>query len=357
MPICGPLHHPPRYVFPDGKRSSAVFCILAQSWNFRTSNEVKLTEEMKRFEVKVCGITTEEGVEACIQEGVDWVGLNFVPQSSRYVDLQKAAILQACARHKVRVVGVFQNPRPEHIRSVLSALHLDAVQLHGEEPPEFCAQVPVPVWKVFSIHPGWDASALHRYKGLAVRLFDTFHGGQSGGTGRVFNWALLPSNPPRPWFLAGGLNPDNLNAAVSTTYPDGVDLNSGVESAPGIKDPALLKRAMTILARWREGASNGISNAPAITQTILDGIEWSQWSAPEDFAVLDENAILALQETHTRLVLDFRKCGDCASKLGQFMRLQMQAKSKGYRLRFRFNESTISALMRISMISALDILE
>ncbi len=312
---------------------------------------------MKRFEVKVCGVTTPEGLDACIQEGVEWVGLNFVPQSTRFVDPAKARELLAIARGKIRLVGVFQNASLEQIRTVLSTVRLDAVQLHGNETPEDCMRMPLPVWKAFSVFSGWDPTVLHKYKGLAVRLFDTRHSGQSGGTGRVFDWSLLPSNPPRPWFLAGGLTPENLNAAVSTTYPDGVDLNSGVESAPGVKDPVKLHRAMTILARWREGASNGLTKSPSIASLPFEGEEWSVWTASDDRSQIDENAIAALAEAHPRLILDFRKCEDCASRLGQFMRLQMQAKSKGQRIKFRFSETTISALMRVSMLTALDIIE
>jgi len=312
---------------------------------------------MKRFEVKVCGVATEEGMDACIAEGVDWVGLNFVPQSPRFVTPELAKKLADKARGKMRLVGVFQNASLDQIRSQLRALRLDAAQLHGDETPEFCASVPCAVWKVFAIHPGWDHGVLHRYKGLAVRLFDTKHSGQSGGTGRVFDWSLLPSNPPRPWFLAGGLTPSNLNAAVSTTYPDGVDLNSGVESAPGVKDPELLHQAMTILARWREGAGNGLANSPAINLTVMDGQDWAVWAPSDDLRNIDEASILALLENHPRLVLDFRKASDCASRIGQFMRIQMQARTRGQSVKFRFSESTISALMRVSMLASLDILE
>lgn len=312
---------------------------------------------MKRFEVKVCGVATREGMDACIEEGVDWVGLNFVPQSPRYVSPETALALAESARGKVRLVGVFQNAPIEEIRSQLRALRLDAVQLHGEESPEFCANVPCPVWKAFAVHPGWDPGVLHRFKGLAVRLFDTKHSGQSGGTGRVFDWSLLPSNPPRPWFLAGGLTPDNLDAAVSTTYPDGVDLNSGVESAPGIKDPEKLHRAMSILSRWREGSGNGLANTPALAHTELEGQTWAVWCPADDLRNFDEASLLALLENHPRLILDLRKIVDCASRVGQFMRIQMQARTRGKSVKFRFSESTISALMRVSMLSSLDILE
>jgi len=312
---------------------------------------------MKRFEVKVCGVATEEGMDACIAEGVDWVGLNFVPQSPRFVSPELAKQLADKARGKLRLVGVFQNASLDQIRSQLRALRLDAAQLHGDETPDFCASVPCAVWKAFAVHPGWDHGVLHRYKGLAVRLFDTKHSGQSGGTGRVFDWSLLPSNPPRPWFLAGGLTPANLNAAVSTTYPDGVDLNSGVESAPGVKDPELLHQAMTILARWREGAVNGLANSPAINLTVMDGQDWAVWVPSDDLRNIDEASILALLENHPRLVLDFRKASDCASRIGQFMRIQMQARTRGQSVKFRFSESTISALMRVSMLASLDIIE
>lgn len=312
---------------------------------------------MKRFEVKVCGVATEEGMDACIAEGVDWVGLNFVPQSPRFVSPELAKTLADKARGKLRLVGVFQNATLDQIRAQLRTLRLDAAQLHGDETPEFCASVPCAVWKAFAVHPGWDHGVLHRYKGLAVRLFDTKHSGQSGGTGRVFDWSLLPSNPPRPWFLAGGLTPSNLNAAVSTTYPDGVDLNSGVESAPGVKDPELLHQAMTILARWREGAVNGLANSPAIAMTVMDGQDWAVWVPSDDLRNIDEASILALLENHPRLVLDFRKASDCASRIGQFMRIQMQARTRGQSIKFRFSESTISALMRVSMLASLDIIE
>jgi phosphoribosylanthranilate isomerase len=296
-------------------------------------------------------------MEACISEGVDWVGLNFVPGSPRYVNPEQAMKLASMARGKLRLVGVYQNADMDTIRQQLRAIKFDAAQLHGEETPEFCSSVPCAVWKAFAIHPGWDHGVLHRYKGLAVRLFDTKHSGQSGGTGRVFDWSLLPSNPPRPWFLAGGLTPENLNAAVSTTYPDGVDLNSGVETSPGVKDPARLHQAMSVLARWREGAENGLANAPAISHWIHENQDWAVWAPSDDLRNLDEASILALLDNHPRLVLDFRKAGDCTARVGQFMRIQMQARTRGKAVKFRFSESTISALMRVSMLNSLDILE
>ncbi len=203
----------------------------------------------------MCGITDFQGVDACIGVGVDQIGLNFVPSSRRFVDLDTAVKLADRVCRRVPLVGVFMDQTKEEIDQVLKKVPLDAIQLHGHESPEFCTRMERPVWKVFSVGYGWDPSIVRAYSTVAVHLYDTAApNGRSGGTGKTFDWSLLPSNSPLPWYIAGGLTAENISNAINLHRPDGLDLNSGVESAPGVKDPAKLEAVMAIISAWRTQA-------------------------------------------------------------------------------------------------------
>ena len=203
--------------------------------------------------VKVCGITRLEDALAIAGLGVDYLGFIFCRSSPRYVEPEKAAsIIRALHDYPVRKVGVFVNESAETVNSVIRLTGLDLVQLHGDYPlGSFCA-FQAPVIRVVSVGGASDLSGLEGTDD-AVRffLFDTKVAGRHGGTGESFDWGLLADRPAgRDFFLAGGLNAGNIEAACAVR-PYAVDLNSGVESAPGVKDLSKARRVLEIMGRGK----------------------------------------------------------------------------------------------------------
>lgn len=259
----------------------------------------------------------------------------------------------------MQVVGVFRNQSLSEVMDIARSVRLDAVQLHGEEPPSYCSEVPFPVWKAFGVSLGWDPSILSRYKGLAVRLFDTAAPGQGGGTGRVFDWGLLPVHPPSPWYLAGGLNLQNLESALQACHPEGVDLNSGLETAPGVKSPELVAQAMALLAPWRVSASPQPGNA--LPPMEIDGRSWPVWELPARKTPGDAEILWVLemlQSNGGRLVLDVRRReGDPTEVISNLMGFQMASRSRGGKLKFRLSESALRAMLSASLATVLDLID
>lgn len=194
--------------------------------------------------IKICGVTGHADLDTLIAARVDYVGLNFIPRSPRHVTLDMAAALGARAQGRISRVGLFLDADDAEIGAGIAAAGLDAVQLHGSESPERCAQVRArfgrPVWKALPVATHADLDRVATYTGGAdLLLLDakTPPGSLPGGSGLSFDWTLLAGwRAPLPWALAGGLNPDNVAQAVRLTSAPLVDAASGVESAPGIKD-------------------------------------------------------------------------------------------------------------------------
>ncbi len=188
--------------------------------------------------VKICGLTRPADARAAVVAGADLLGLNFWPGSKRCVDLERARELAAAARAAgpVAVVGVFVNADPAEVASVRSKVLLDYVQLHGDEPPEHCAALGGRVIKAFAPTAASELPKLAAYRCDMV-LLDALCTGY-GGSGRTGDWQLAQSAVAAGHrvLLAGGLQPDNVAAAIAAVAPWGVDVASGVESAPGIKD-------------------------------------------------------------------------------------------------------------------------
>lgn len=309
----------------------------------------------------MCGITDFAGIDACVQFGVDHIGLNFVPTSPRKVDVETAGYLANRVHGRVPLVGVFRDQTVEEIEQVLRKVPLDAIQLHGKESPALCAKLGLPVWKVFSIGRGWDPAVLRPYAGVAVRLFDTAGpAGASGGTGRTFDWSLLPSTSPHPWYLAGGLRPDNIATAITLHRPDGLDLNSGVESAPGIKDPEKLEAAMAIISVWRtQAVVVGLPGRPGASCTVGEET-WPSWKVGEErqSPETETRGLMDLLEIHKHLVLDLTaRHGDSQQLAIELMRWQMIAHERGTRLKFRLGEDMIEAMVRNSLGGLLELVD
>jgi len=201
-------------------------------------------------QIKICGLSTAETLEAAIAGRADFAGLNFYPPSPRYVAPGQAGELARQAAGKTRCVGVFVDPGDAQLAEVLAAAPLDALQFHGAETPERLAEVRqhfgLPVWKALPIASRADLDQVARFAGAAdFVLLDakTPKGTLPGGMGLSFDWSLLAGwKAPLPWGLAGGLNPDNVAKAIAATAAPMVDCSSGVESGPGVKDAALIAR-------------------------------------------------------------------------------------------------------------------
>lgn len=189
--------------------------------------------------VKICGITTTEDAEACVALGADMIGLNFVPGSPRRLDVARARAIVDAVRGRVELVGVVADLAEDELVALRSAVGLDRLQLHGSEPPELVRRLGAGAFKALRVGSAEDAAEAGRYDGLV--LVDAKVPGALGGTGHRVDFALAaPIARARDVLLAGGLGPANVADAVRAVGPWGVDVASGVERAPGIKDPAAI---------------------------------------------------------------------------------------------------------------------
>jgi phosphoribosylanthranilate isomerase len=197
--------------------------------------------------IKICGLTTPETLDAAIAARAEYFGLMFVAKSPRHVSLERAAMLARRAEGRIKRVGVFLDAGDAEIAAAVAA-GLDVLQLHGAESPERAAELGqrhgLPVWKVLSVATRADLVRAAAYAGAAdLVLLDakTPTGALPGGLGLTFDWSLLTGwKPPLPWGLAGGLSPANVAKAVRLTGTPLIDCSSGIETAPGIKDPGLI---------------------------------------------------------------------------------------------------------------------
>jgi phosphoribosylanthranilate isomerase len=192
-----------------------------------------------RLFVKICGITRSRDAMVAAEAGADAVGFVFWRKSPRAIDPKGARAIAAGLPSSIVRVGVFVDPRPGELSRIADEAELDILQLHGAESPESLADLPRRCWKAVGVGPDFVAGDALRYEGrVAGILLDTRSEGAWGGTGRTFDWSLAQEVRKRASFLvlAGGLDPENVEAAVRAVRPDGVDVSSGVESSPGRKD-------------------------------------------------------------------------------------------------------------------------
>ena len=188
--------------------------------------------------VKICGITRRDDALAAARLGAHAVGLVFCARSPRNVSIAAAQEVVAALPPFVMAVGLFVDAAARDIEAVLSEVRLDLLQFHGDETAAFCARFGVPFIKAARVRPGLDLIQYVRDYGAARGLLlDAFVDGTHGGTGTAFDWSLIPPDLPLPIVLSGGLNPANVSDAIRRVSPWAVDVSSGVESSPGIKDP------------------------------------------------------------------------------------------------------------------------
>ena len=194
--------------------------------------------------IKICGLTREEDALFAAGAGADFLGFIFVPSTPRYLEPERAAAIVAAVRSSGKTpkfAGVFRDASSEYILEIASLVGLDMVQLHGSETDEDIQSLGIPAIKTLRV--GDTLPDTHGAPNAAWLLFDTYDERRAGGTGRRFDWSLLALyERSKPFFLSGGLTPENVVAAISLVRPDGIDISSGVESEPGVKDHGKLTR-------------------------------------------------------------------------------------------------------------------
>lgn len=191
--------------------------------------------------VKICGLTRPEDIDAAVSLGADAIGLVFYQPSPRSVTLERARILARRVPAFVSLTGLFVNPEPEAVERVLQTVPLDLLQFHGDETPEFCASFGRRWIKAIRVkEAGQVEQAFMDYSDASGLLVDAWDPDRYGGTGRSFNWSLIPAERPMPLILAGGLSSANVAGAIEQVRPWAVDVSGGVESGKGVKDASKL---------------------------------------------------------------------------------------------------------------------
>jgi phosphoribosylanthranilate isomerase len=217
--------------------------------------------------VKICGLSTPETLDAALDAGADMVGFVFFPRSPRHVDWQTARALGRQARGRAKIVALSVDADDGSLMRIIEALAPDLLQLHGRETParvrEIGERCACPTVKAIGVGAAEDFAAAARYEDVAdFLLIDAKPPKDAmlpGGNGRPFDWTLARDfRPRRPWLLSGGLDPETVEAAIAESGARGVDVSSGVESAPGIKDPARIRAFVAAARRAFARAAEGV---------------------------------------------------------------------------------------------------
>lgn len=211
-------------------------------------------------DIKICGLKTSEAVDRAVARGATHIGFIFFPKSPRHVDPEIAAELAEPVRGRVKIVAVTVDASDEELDDIVHLLKPDVLQMHGHETPERILQVKalygIPVMKAFSVREASDLERIDPYVGVADRfLFDAKAPAGSelpGGNGVSFDWNIMASlDASVDYMLSGGLNKDNVGLALASTRARGIDVSSGVESAPGIKDIVMIDAFFDAIAEAR----------------------------------------------------------------------------------------------------------
>jgi len=212
-------------------------------------------------DVKICGLSTPETVEAAIAAGADLIGLVFYPKSPRYVTMDQAAALAAQARGRVKTVALVVDADDALLREIAARVNPDLIQVHGAETPERVGEVTrltgKPVIKAIRVKEEADIAAAAAFSGVASLIMydakapESLKDALPGGNGHAFDWGLLEGEERPAFMLAGGLNPANVAEAIRVTGAPIVDVSSGVETAPGVKDADLIRKFIEAAKRPR----------------------------------------------------------------------------------------------------------
>ena len=205
-----------------------------------------MSRTLFRTRIKFCGFTRPGDIRLACELGADAIGFVFAKQSSRQVEAEQARAMRQALAPLVDAVALFMDNPAEHVREVIRQVRPTLLQFHGSEDDAFCRSFGVPYMKAIAMgselaqqHPG----TLHsRYPAAAGFLFDSHGEGEPGGSGEAFDWARIPAGVQKPFVLAGGLSAGNVFDAIQSTLPWGVDVSSGIESAPGLKDGDMMRR-------------------------------------------------------------------------------------------------------------------
>ena len=203
-------------------------------------------------EVKICGLSTPETVDAAVEAGADMVGLVFFPKSPRNVSLDQAAALAARARGRAKIVTLVVDASDAELNAIMAKVAPDLIQAHGNETPARIAEIAAltgkPVIKAIRVKDAADIAGAGAFSEAAsLILYDakapeTLGSSLPGGNGHAFDWGLLEGGRRPAFMLAGGLTPENVAEAIRVTGAPAVDVSSGVESAPGVKDIGLIRK-------------------------------------------------------------------------------------------------------------------
>lgn len=205
---------------------------------------------MSHTRVKICGIASVEDGIAAADAGADAIGLVFYPPSPRDVDLATAAAIVRAVGPFVTTVALFVNPEPGLVRDVIETVRPALLQLHGDETNDFCVQFAHPFLKAIRVREQTDmAAVVAAFPDASGLLFDAWNPKLYGGTGDTFEWTRLEGLTGFPLILAGGLTPDNVEDAVLTVSPYGVDVSGGVEAAKGVKDADRIRHFIAAVRR------------------------------------------------------------------------------------------------------------
>lgn len=193
-----------------------------------------------RTRIKFCGMTRAGDVRLACELGVDAIGLVFAENSPRRLQVEESRALRQAVAPLVNLVALFSDNPPEQVREIVRLLRPGTLQFHGNEEDAFCRSFGIPYIKAVPMggQPSTiDVRALHgRYPHAAALLYDSHQLGGAGGSGEAFDWTRLPTDNTKPAMVAGGLTPDNVHGLITVRAPWAVDVSSGIESAPGIKD-------------------------------------------------------------------------------------------------------------------------
>ena len=211
-----------------------------------------MNRTLYRTRIKFCGLTRPGDVRLAGELGVDAVGFVFAPDSPRRLTAVEARQLRLALAPMVSVVALFRGNSAAEVREVVRQLRPSVLQFHGDEDDAFCRAFRVPWMKAIPMANGeaWDARTLQqRWPHADGFLFDSHGAGKGGGTGKAFDWSRIPTGLHRPFVLAGGITPDNVFDAIHATLPWAVDVASGIEVSPGIKDGEKMRRFVAEVRR------------------------------------------------------------------------------------------------------------
>jgi len=213
-----------------------------------------------RIQIKICGVTNASDARACIELGADMIGFNFYPASPRYIEPRIVRQIVDTLPTRSSAVGVFVDVGPEEIRKIANIAGIRCVQLHGHATPESCSELArqFRVIRALSTDPQFEPEDTAAFPQCDV-LIDAYHPELRGGTGQACDWSAARAATPYTRFLilSGGLNPRNVGSAIAAVAPHAVDVCSGIESAPGVKDHRALEKFISAVR-----AATPMMNAP-----------------------------------------------------------------------------------------------